>query len=98
MPEPAKGSAASSCSVVIATQDRRPSLLRTIERLLALPEQPPVIVVDNGSSDGSAQAVRSAFPQVDVVGLDRNLGAPARNIGVRRATTPYVPFADDDSW
>ncbi|CAN5134542.1 glycosyltransferase [soil metagenome] len=86
------------CSVVIATCDRRASLLHTIERLVALPEQPAVIVVDNGSSDGSAEAVRSAFPEIDVVALDRNLGAPARNIGVRRAETPYVAFADDDSW
>ncbi len=86
------------CTVVIATRDRRTSLLQTIERLRALPEQPPVIVVDNGSADGSVEAVRSAFPEVDVVALDHNIGAPARNIGVERATTPYVAFADDDSW
>lgn len=96
--EPAKEAAGPRCTVVIATQNRRESLLRTITRLRALAEQPPVIVVDNGSGDGSVGAVRSAFPEVEVVALDHNLGAPARNIGVRRAGTPYVAFADDDSW
>jgi len=86
------------CTVVVATQNRRESLLHTIGRLQALAEQPPIIVVDNGSGDGSAEAVRSDFPDVDVIALDRNLGAPARNLGVRRAGTPYVAFADDDSW
>jgi GT2 family glycosyltransferase len=33
-----------------------------------------------------------------VVSLHANLGAPARNLGVERARTPYVAFADDDSW
>ncbi len=86
------------CTVVIATQDRRRSLLHTVGRLQALSEQPCIIVVDNGSGDGSVGAVRAAFPEVDVVALDHNIGAPARNIGVERARTPYVAFADDDSW
>jgi Predicted glycosyltransferases len=33
-----------------------------------------------------------------VVSLPTNRGAPARNVGVRLADTPYVAFADDDSW
>jgi GT2 family glycosyltransferase len=57
-----------------------------------------VIVVDNGSSDGTAQAVRAAHPRVRVVQLPANTGAVARTDGVRRALTPYVAFADDDSW
>src|SRR5581483_3846245 len=59
---------------------------------------PPVIVVDNGSSDGTADAVRAAAPDVLLLRLERNMGAPARNVGVRAARTPYVAFSDDDSW
>ena len=88
----------SRCTIVIATRDRRDSLLASIARLQALSAPAPVIVIDNGSSDGSVEAVHDAFPAIDVVALGRNLGAPARNIGVSRATTPYVAFADDDSW
>src|SRR4051794_4844290 len=38
------------------------------------------------------------FPRVRVIEVGRNLGAVARNLGVWAATTPYVAFADDDSW
>jgi GT2 family glycosyltransferase len=96
--DPTQGTTGRRCTVVIATRDRRPSLLHTLARLRALPEEPPVIVVDNGSRDGSVDAVRCAFPEVEVVALESNAGAPARNVGVERARTPYVAFADDDSW
>jgi GT2 family glycosyltransferase len=85
-------------SVVVATRNRRPELLRTLSRLRALPERPSIIVVDNGSGDGTVSAVTAGFPDVRVVPLGRNRGAAARNIGVHLARTPYVAFSDDDSW
>jgi GT2 family glycosyltransferase len=85
-------------SVVIITRNRREELLRTLAELARLPERPAIIVVDNGSTDGSGDAVRAAHPQVRLVELGRNAGAAARNVGVRLAQTPYVAFADDDSW
>ncbi|HEY0934017.1 MAG TPA: glycosyltransferase family 2 protein, partial [Trebonia sp.] len=85
-------------TAVIATRNRRPELCATLARLSALPERPEIIVVDNGSRDGTAQAVRRSFPQVELIRLRRNRGAWARNAGVLRARTPYVAFSDDDSW
>jgi GT2 family glycosyltransferase len=85
-------------TVVIATRNRRPDLCVTLQRLSVLPERPGIVVVDNGSRDGTAQAVRRAFPHVELITLRRNLGACARNVGVRRARTPYVALSDDDSW
>ncbi|MFC7532892.1 glycosyltransferase family 2 protein [Actinoplanes sp. GCM10030250] len=80
-------------TVVVATRNRRDRLFET------LPEhRAPVILVDNGSTDGGPDAVEAAFPAVEVVRLGENRGAAARNEGVRRATTPYVAFADDDSY
>lgn len=84
--------------MIIATRNRRDELCRTLDRLESLPERPPVIVVDNGSGDGTASAVRDRYPAVTVVGLPGNLGAAARNEGVRRAGTPFVALTDDDSW
>lgn len=84
--------------VVIATRDRRHSVLETIERLRDVPEAPPVVVVDNGSSDGTVAAIRSRWPDVDAVSLPSNLGAAARTVGARRLETPYMAFSDDDSW
>jgi N-acetylglucosaminyl-diphospho-decaprenol L-rhamnosyltransferase len=85
-------------SIVIITRDRRPDLLEALGHLAGLPEQPPVIVVDNASGDGTPDAVRERFPAVELVALRENRGPAARNLGVERARTPYVAFNDDDSW
>jgi GT2 family glycosyltransferase len=84
--------------VVVATRNRCGHLLRTLEELESLPERPPVVVVDNASSDGTAAAVASEFPRAEVLRLDRNCGAYARNLGAGRLRTPLVAFSDDDSW
>ena len=84
--------------IVIATRDRRAPLLAALERLRALPEQPPIVVVDNGSTDGSPAAVRAAYPGVAVIELAHNAGAGARTVGARALPTPLVAFNDDDSW
>jgi GT2 family glycosyltransferase len=80
-------------TTVVMTRNRWPDLRRTLPR-----HDRPVIVVDNGSRDGTPALVRTHFPDVDVVAAGHNLGATARNLGVSRASTPYVAFADDDSW
>lgn len=53
------------------------------------------VVVDNASTDGSADAARAAG--ADVLVLDRNRGfAAANNRGLAEATTPWVLFANPD--
>lgn len=84
--------------VVVITHQRRDELLLALERLLALPERPHVVVVDNGSTDGTAAAVRGGFPAVELIASPENLGAVGRNLGVARLSTPYVAFSDDDTW
>ena len=85
-------------SVVVATWNRGPELLGTLAQLRALPERPPIVVVDNGSTDGTAELVRAHHPEVRVVGLRRNRGGAARTVGARLVDSPYVAFSDDDSW
>ena len=46
-------------AVVIATRNRGHELLGTLTRLRALDEQPLIMVVDNGSTDGTADVVRA---------------------------------------
>jgi GT2 family glycosyltransferase len=82
-----------SVTVVVASRNRRADLLASLPR-----HEAPVILVDNGSTDGTVAAVRSALPAVRVLPLPRNVGAVARTVGTLAATTPYVAFADDDSW
>jgi GT2 family glycosyltransferase len=84
-------------TVVIITRDRARDLRVTLDRLKALPEQPPVIVVDNASSDATRAVVAAAGPTVEGIHVARNAGAAGRNLGVARAATPLVAFCDDDS-
>jgi GT2 family glycosyltransferase len=88
----------SSVTSVIATRNRWEELAATLDRLTSLPERPPVLVVDNASSDGTPERVASAYPEVTAVALPANVGAAARTVGARLASTPFVAFNDDDSW
>ncbi|AXB42389.1 glycosyltransferase family 2 protein [Amycolatopsis albispora] len=83
-------------TVVIATRNRADELARTLGELSELHPRPPIIVVDNASTDHTADVVHAAGARL--LSLPRNLGAAARNIGVAAARTPYVAFSDDDSW
>jgi GT2 family glycosyltransferase len=89
---------AAPVAVVIATRNRGTELLGTLTRLRALHEQPPIVVVDNGSTDGTCELVQAHHPSVQVVGLRRNRGGAARTVGARLVDSPYVAFSDDDSW
>jgi GT2 family glycosyltransferase len=90
-PEPTAATA--DVTVVVASRNRRSDLLASLPR-----HEAPVILVDNASTDGTVEAVRAMHPQVTVLPQPRNLGAEGRTVGVARAATPFVAFADDDSW
>jgi GT2 family glycosyltransferase len=85
-------------SVVLLTYNRSAQVLETIARLIALPDRTQLIVVDNGSTDGTPEHIAACFPGVTLLTAQKNLGAAGRNLGVASATTDYVAFCDDDMW
>ncbi|CAN5612216.1 glycosyltransferase [soil metagenome] len=85
-------------TVVTVTRNRRDGVVDAIERHRKGGVLPPYILVDNASTDGTADAVRARHPEVVIVELPENRGSVARNDGVLAARTPYVAFSDDDSW
>lgn len=88
----------SRTTVVVITHDRPDDLAASLDRLADLPEQPPVLVVDNGSQPPVPRALVERRANWQLIRVPVNRGAAARNIGVATATTPYVAFADDDTW
>lgn len=57
-----------------------------------------VIVVDNGSGDGSAEEAKEKYPQADYILLGKNYGfCRAVNIGIKKADTPYVLLLNNDT-
>lgn len=87
-------------SIVIATWNRKADILRTLGRVLE--ETSPtreVIVVDNGSTDGTSGAIRSQYPGVKLIEPGDNLGhTGGQNLGVGHAQANYVALLDDDSY
>ena len=58
-----------------------------------------VIVVDNGSTDGSVWAVQEQFPEATVITLPVNEGfARANNIGIRASRGKYVLLLNSDTY
>ena len=57
-----------------------------------------VIMVDNGSSDGSLSLVKRDFPEVQIIGLSENTGfANAVNVGIKETTAKYVFLLNNDT-
>jgi GT2 family glycosyltransferase len=88
----------STLGVVVLTYNRAATLVVTLERLRPLPPSARLVVVDNASTDGTADIVRTRFPDLELVRLSANAGAAGRNAGVARLDTTYVAFCDDDTW
>jgi GT2 family glycosyltransferase/glycosyltransferase involved in cell wall biosynthesis len=89
-----------AASVVIPNWNGRDLLeqyLPSVEAALAGHPDNEIIVVDNGSSDGSADFVRRAFPQARVLALDRNYGfGGGSNAGFRAAKNDVVVLLNSD--
>ena len=71
----------SICVVILSWNGREDSLscLASLERVAAPPFR--TILVDNGSSDGTAAAVRERYPAVEVIATGKNLGFPGGRLG-----------------
>jgi GT2 family glycosyltransferase len=84
-----------SVTVVVLTYNGRELLDATLPSVLA--QDAPVLVVDNGSEDGTAAYVRERWPAVRVLELAENVGvAAALNRGVAATATELVALINND--
>ncbi|MEZ5284667.1 MAG: glycosyltransferase family 2 protein [Vicinamibacterales bacterium] len=93
---------AGSVSVVIPTHNGRAFLGETLASVLAQTHQPlEIVVVDDGSTDGTAELLTSMTERGGVIVLRQAQGgtASARNTGLAAARGEFVAFLDhDDLW
>lgn len=85
--------------LIVLTWNGRGWLTDCLNAVRALDAQPAeVVVVDNASTDGTADFLRDAFPEVRVVQLERNVGfAAGNNAGARQASAEYLVFLNNDT-
>lgn len=89
--------------MLILSHNKRSETLRCLDSVALLGYHPrEVLVVDNASSDGSADAIALAHPEAHVIRSAVNLGAVGgRNLGIRTADERwaygYMLFLDDDT-
>jgi GT2 family glycosyltransferase len=91
-----------SVTVVLLAFDRREhvrlTLTKTLGELDYAKDRLEVIVVDNASTDGTAEMLKRDFPAVRVIRRSWNCGVSAWNDGFAVATGDYVLALDDDCY
>lgn len=86
-------------SVVVLSWNRRDDLRHCLDALATQTYRArEVVVVDNGSGDGSANMVHDDHPNVRLIRLESNLGfAAANNLAIRATDAPYVVTLNNDA-
>jgi GT2 family glycosyltransferase len=84
-------------SVVVVSYNTRDLLRRCLRKLIDQGQE--VLVVDNASTDGSAELVRTEFPGVRLIAMAKNVGYGAgANAGLRATDGPCVLLLNADAW
>lgn len=88
-------------SVVIPNWNGKDVLKPCLDSLLAQTAKPQIIVVDNGSTDGSVDFIKQNYPKVVLVELDKNYGfAGGVNAGIKKALNEgadYIALFNNDA-
>jgi len=86
-------------SIIVVNYNSWPDIQRCLESLIRVNyKNDEIIVVDNGSSDGSVERIASLFPQVVLLQNNRNLGfGGANNLGAQIARGRYLAFLNPDT-
>ena len=93
-------SAPPELTVIVVSYNTRALTLKCLETLYAATRRTRfhTVVFDNASSDGSAEAVAAAFPQVELIASEENLGfARANNLVAERAETEWLLLLNPDT-
>ena len=87
-------------SVVIPTLNRINTLQRALDSVINQTYKPAeIIVVDNGSSDGTLNFLREQYPKITTVTENKTGVSSARNKGIKKSINQWIALLDsDDAW
>jgi glycosyltransferase involved in cell wall biosynthesis len=85
-------------TVIITTKNRKDDLRKAVASALEQDAHPRVLVVDDGSTDGTSDMIRAEFPTVQIERVEQSRGyIVQRNRGAALAQTPFIVSIDDDA-
>ena len=87
-------------SVVIPTLNRMNTLQRALDSVINQTYKPAeIIVVDNGSSDGTLKFLREQYPKITILTENKIGVSSARNKGIKKSINQWIALLDsDDAW
>lgn len=86
-------------SVIIVTRNRKKDLKFTIENYLSQTyTNKEIIIVDNGSDDGTIQMMENDFPDINYTWLPDNFDIRSLNIAIAKSKGDILWRTDDDSF
>lgn len=86
-------------SIVMLAWNRKDDVYESLINIEKITYKPlEVIVVDNGSTDGTQEMVEEHFPNVRLIKMFKNIGIEAYNIGFENAKGEFLVILDDDSF
>ena len=87
-------------SVVIPTLNRINTLQRALDSVINQTYKPAeIIVVDNGSSDGTLNFLREQYPRITILTENKIGVSSARNTGIKKSINQWIALLDsDDAW
>lgn len=89
-----------SVSVIIPVFNRVKLITRSINSVMyqTYPVD-EIIIIDDGSNDGTYDLIRKTFPQVILIHQENKGVSSARNVGIKKAKSTWIAFLDsDDEW